>query len=43
MQLVTVDDCATRIFPSANASGAATAIAAAARKIAKPRMTPPPL
>jgi hypothetical protein len=40
MQLVTIELCASRIFPSANALGAA-AITAAATRIAKLRMMPP--
>jgi hypothetical protein len=42
MQLVTIDVCASRILPSANAlCTAAALIAAAARRIAKRRMRPP--
>jgi hypothetical protein len=40
MQFVTFDDCASRILASAaNAPDAAMLIAAAAKRIAKPRMT----
>jgi hypothetical protein len=39
MQLVTVDDCASRISPAANASAATKPIAAASTSIVKPRMT----
>jgi hypothetical protein len=43
MQLVTVEVCASRILPSAQAPGATAAfIAAAATIIAKLRMRPPP-
>jgi hypothetical protein len=38
MQFVRVDDCASRIFVAANAPDAARLTAAAAKKIAKPRM-----
>lgn len=42
MQVVAADDCASRIFPAANApAGAAISIAAAHSKITKLRMTAP--
>jgi hypothetical protein len=43
MQLVTVEVCASRILPSANAwcAAAASIAAAARRRIAKLRMRPP--